>query len=503
MGVPRRLGSLRERGLALAERGGYDVLVVAAVAALAAVFLTELPGAFGVDTWLALAAGRVVWDTGIPYHDTLTVFTLGHTWVDQQWLSQLLTYAEYQLGGLGLVGLVNVGLIISALGGAAVGARRLGASARTVLLLLPICAWLVLPSGEVRTQEFAFPLFVATFYLLALDSRNPSRRVYWCLPLLVLWANLHGSASLGAGLVALRGLTLVWERREALRRHPRAWLRPVALTVGGPLCLFVTPYGASIVSYYHATLFNSALKHAVTEWQAVTSSTFIAIPFFVLGGVALWSFGRYPKRTTIWERVALIALGIGGIDAVRNVSFFGLAALMIVGVSLEGLMAARTNSRVQLRPAVNGALALGAVLIVALVAIATVVRPARAFEPTQLVRVLDAVEPAAAADPSLHVFADQKVADWLLWRDPSLRGRVAYDVRFELLSAAALHRLQILYLAAGRNWEQAARGYRLLVLDAKDDPLSTRQFLAEPGRRILYDDGTLVVILRSPADATA
>ena len=59
-------------------------------------------------------------------------------------------------------------------------------------------------------------------YLLAADSRKPSPRVYWCLPILVLWANLHGTASLGAMLVALRGVTLVWERREVLTRSRHA-----------------------------------------------------------------------------------------------------------------------------------------------------------------------------------------------------------------------------------------------------------------------------------------
>jgi hypothetical protein len=32
------------------------------------------------------------------------------------------------------------------------------------------------------------------------------------------------------------------------------------------------------------------------------------------------------------------------------------------------------------------------------------------------------------------VFADDRHADWLLWAQPSLRGRIAYDIRFELLT---------------------------------------------------------------------
>jgi hypothetical protein len=178
------------------------------------------------------------------------------------------------------------------------------------------------------------------------------------------------------------------------------------------------------------------------------------------------------------------------------VSFFAIAALMIVSVSLDDLVASRGGSA-RLRPRINGPLALGAIAIAGIAAIATVAKPARAFEQPRLIRVLAAVNDRAAADRSLRVFADQRSADWLLWRAPGLTGRVAYDVRFELLSARTLRRIQRLDMAAGPSWRNEARGYRLLVLDAKDDPVAAKGFLAEHGRRVLYDDGTMIVILRT------
>jgi hypothetical protein len=144
---------------------------------------------------------------------------------------------------------------------------------------------------------------------------------------------------------------------------------------------------------------------------------------------------------------------------------------------------------------------MGAVLVVSVAGVATATRPSRIFENPRLQRVLTVVRATAAADATLRVLADQRAADWLLWGDPNLRGRVAFDVRFELFSQTMLNRLQNLYTATGPDWKQEARGFRLLVLDAKADPLSTRAFLTEPGRRLLYDDGRYVVILRSAASA--
>ncbi len=64
---------------------------------------------------------------------------------------------------------------------------------------------------SIRTQGFAYPLFVATLWLLASEVRSPvrRRRVYWVFPMLVLWGNLHGSVTLGAGLAVLYGLVLL------------------------------------------------------------------------------------------------------------------------------------------------------------------------------------------------------------------------------------------------------------------------------------------------------
>jgi hypothetical protein len=85
----------------------------------------------------------------------------------------------------------------------------------------------------VRTQSFAYPLFAAFLLLLLDDARAPGRRVLLALPLLVLWANIHGSVVLGAALTALYGLLLI-------RRH-----LPSSLRTRG---------------YSQSTLFNSEFK---------------------------------------------------------------------------------------------------------------------------------------------------------------------------------------------------------------------------------------------------
>lgn len=299
-----RSGSL----LAVLARSGTDVLLVVLVLAFGVIVLAGLTRDFSVDSWLELVTGRLVWQNGIPHHEALTLIAQGHVWTDQQWLSQLAAYALDRVGGLGLLGLVNTGLLVAAVGGAVLASRRLGGPARSLLVLMPLSWAAIAPWRAVRTQEFVMPLFVLVVWLLVSDARAPSRRVLWCLPVLVLWANLHGSVTIGAAFVVLRALTLAWERRAELRHSVRAWGRPLVLALGSALAVMVTPYGLSIIGYYRTTLGAGTLARYVSEWAPITSMPMVAIAVFGVAALALWSFGRAPVNTTLWEKLALLAL---------------------------------------------------------------------------------------------------------------------------------------------------------------------------------------------------
>ena len=497
-----RASMRRLPGLALPR--GSDALLLIAVLALGVVLLGLLAGSFNVDSWLALVAGRDIWNHGLPHHETLTVVSQGVAWIDQQWLSQLASYVLYRFGGLGLLGLINVTMMVIGVGWAVASARSRGTRPWIVMIMLSLCLWQIVPSREVRTQAFVIPLIVATVILLSADSRRASRRVYWCLPTLILWANLHGTASLGAGLISLRGVTLAWERRHEVRQSWKLrdiWAqsrRPLTLTLGAPLCLLLTPYGLGMLSYYHSTLGSGPLRHAVTEWQPITSVWPEAMAFFVLAGITVWSFGRRTDRTTAWEKIILLVLAAGSILVIRNALLFGLAALVIVPFAVDGAVPRKVRRPAPIRNKLNTALSWTTIAILAGTVAFTLLRPASAFEyDFQRPALLTAVRAATHDDPSLKILADVRFADWLLWRDPQLGGRIANDARFELLAAEQIITLERVFNALGPDWKQGARGYRLLVLDRMASPDAVKGFLEEPRHRVLYDDGERVVILRS------
>src|SRR5436190_5693623 len=168
-----RTGLAARASAGLEDRG----TVVMVVAAFAAVLITRLRTALAADGWIALLSGRVVAQHGLPSHDTLTVWAHGRTWVDEQWLAQLVLYELERLGGLQLVLLVHAALVTLGLGLAAVLGRRLGGSARSVTwVALPVLVAFWPGAAIMRPQSFAYPLFVGVLWLLLDDLRLQSRR---------------------------------------------------------------------------------------------------------------------------------------------------------------------------------------------------------------------------------------------------------------------------------------------------------------------------------------
>jgi hypothetical protein len=469
-----------------------QALFVAGLAAVAAVILGLVPSHLNQDGWLALVDGRYVAQHGIPHYDNLAVLTAGAHWIDQQWLAQLALYGLDRVGGLALYSSVYVFLAVGSFGLAIAAARRLGATERHVVWVLPLAAFLYFAgSFQIRTQGFAYPLFVATLWLLAADLRRPSRRVYFVFPALVLWGNLHGSASLGAGLAALYGICLL---ADGLRRRS-PWptqIKAAAFVLGGPACLLATPYGLSAVSYYRETLLNPTFKALVVEWQPVTSSTIIAIPFFAGAFATVWMLGRSRGGARPFEALALLALIAGSISAVRNITWFALAAVMLLPPILSGTLAPSPSAPRRRR--INLALVATTVLFLIIAAAKVAGQPNAWFERGYDARALATVVRSVHRAGGTQVFADGHFADWLLWREPALAGHIAYDSRLELLSARQLRSLAGIAVRPPGARDPLA-GYGLLVIDTTSK--ASRLVLEQPKIHVVLRGRHVALATRS------
>ena len=434
------------------------------------------------DTWLTLMAGREVVDHGLPHAEHLTLLGEGRTWTDQQWLAQVVFYAAHALAGMRAVILVGIALVLLALGLATATARTSGASSRSTFVV-GLLAVLAGPWGwTLRAQTTALPLFAGVLWLLVDASRRGvRRRTLLVLPLLVLWANLHGSVVLGAALTVLLGAV------ELVRARRLAWI-PIALIVLSPLAVLASPYGWKLVAYYDLRLVDAPFAPILREWQwSSPRATTALFWLLVLVAAGLLALRRCRARLTFYELAVLAVTFVGAVQAVRGVIWFALAAAAILPVALDGML---TKGDVE-APRVNRVISLAALAGLAVALLVFLVRPASWFESEWPEARVAAVRDATR-DPSVRLWATDGTADWLLWRIPDLRGRIAYDVRFELYDEPTLKHI-VDYGNRRGDWRRSLRGYRVVIVDERGHLDALRR---EPGARVVYRDHDIAVVVR-------
>jgi hypothetical protein len=195
------------------------------------------------DTQWHIASGRLMWETGVlPRVDTMSHTHAGQPWIAKEWLSQLLLFWAYALGGWPATFLLTAVAV-----GAAAGiiARRVLAScppiltmvimwATTMGLLLVACA---------RPHALALPV-MALFTVKLLDAAEGDGTPPWmALPLFALWANLHAAFMLGFVVAGMLGLDALL--RAAPERRARLALLWALFGLGCLVAVCVHPYGAA------------------------------------------------------------------------------------------------------------------------------------------------------------------------------------------------------------------------------------------------------------------
>jgi Tfp pilus assembly protein FimT len=192
----------------------------------------------------------------------------------------------------------------------------------------------------------------------------------------------------------------------------------------------------------------------------------------------------------------MAALGLtfaGAVLAIRGIPWFALSCLVLVPVALGPALEARTK---RMPRAFDRGLSYGAVAVLALVAILALARDDSWYLKNWPEGAVTAVRNSLAT-PETRAFATSRDADWILWSIPELRGRLAYDVRFEIYDRETFERIVRFRGEQGDDWKSLADGYQVVVFETHQEPSShVDDFLAEGDARTVYADERVTVIQR-------
>ena len=468
---------------------GFGLTVFLAVFAL----LSGLGGALlnDPDSFWHIHVGRMIWTEGrFPVTDEWSHTVTGTPWIAKEWLSQVILAAADALGGPTAVAMVAAFAIAGAFGllGAA-SASRMGVGP-TVILAAVVFA---LTAGHMlaRPHAFAFVPMVAAGLLLtraAEEARAPS---LWLVPLVALWANLHGSFLLVFGLLAaLTVEAVVRAAPDQRRRVAVGWLMIGVLCALAPL---VHPYGAGVYAAAFGVLGIDGIGQSISEWKAEDFSTLTPMQVVLLGGFAVLAL--HPTRLPLIRVALVVFFAHMALTHVRHGAVFGfLGAVMlltpIAAAFGQRQMAAAGRSWQVIAAGFAG-------LAVAAGVVNTTIRPLAPPSNTQPTAALSA---ARAAGAQGHVFNEYGFGGYLI-----AQGVPTFiDGRTELYGGDRLAR----YLAAAEansvetleailndpriGWTLLPPGLRAVgVLDRT------------PGWRRIHADAIAVVHVRDPASEIA
>ena len=338
------------------------------------------------DSYWHLAVGQWILAHGaVPHSDMFSFTFLGQKWIAEEWLAQALYAGAYALGGW-------TGMVVLACAAIATAFALLAAALRerleVVAVLILATAALVLagPHALARPHALGLPVMVAWFAGLMRANDRGEAPPLRLLPLIALWANLHGGFTLGLALLAPIGLDAVWStepaRRKAMALH---WLRFVVLAI---LAACATPYGADpILSTYRAFGLGEVLSN-IGEWRPQDFSQLGTFECLLLSAFAfaLCRGLRFPPvRVVLLLGVLHLALA-----HVRAGEALGLLAPLFIAAPLARQLGSQAAAP---QPPLhrNSARANGAVLAV-LMGASFLVMQAQPFAPAPNISPIAAVE---------------------------------------------------------------------------------------------------------------
>jgi hypothetical protein len=278
------------------------------------------------DSWWHVAAGRLmIARRAVIHSDPFSYTFAGAPWHTHEWLAQVLLGGAFGMGGWSAV----VILTAAAMGLTAwLLARDLSRRVDGLPLLCLLALGLCLGAGSLLARPHLLALPILEIWAAELiRARAEERSPRWIvLPLMAVWANLHGSFMFGLALIgpfaleALLAATSAGARRDVVLRWGAFGLAAAAM----PL---ISPDGVGTLLFPLQLLGMKSLAH-IGEWAPVNFASVGPLEVALLAGlfVAL----TRPLRLPVIRALLLLLLLYLALQHTRYEQMLGVIGALIL-----------------------------------------------------------------------------------------------------------------------------------------------------------------------------
>ncbi|WFU22288.1 hypothetical protein QA649_29950 [Bradyrhizobium sp. CB1717] len=278
------------------------------------------------DTYWHVVVGEWIVDhRAVPHVDPFSFTKHGAPWITSAWLSEVLYFLAFKLAGW-------LGPALLAAFAASTAffllARCLLKRLSNVPVMILVSAGIVMTVHHVlaRPHVLIFPLMVLWVdgLLRATETRRAPPLSY--VLIITLWANLHGSFTLGVALIAPFALEAVWNADKSSRMTVALhWFRFGVLALGAGC---VTPYGVESILVTTRILRLGPILATIGEWRPIDFGSLHPFTICLLGGAAYALYSGF--KLPFLRMAALLALVYETLAHQRYVDVFAMVAPFLI-----------------------------------------------------------------------------------------------------------------------------------------------------------------------------
>jgi hypothetical protein len=320
-----------------------------------AVFAMALRVSVDTDTWWHLRAGQTIAQEGrVLLTDRFSLTRQGAEWHYPGWLAELFLYRVFATGGLAGLNLATAGLVLVTflfVWFSAQGPPLL----RGFVILLAATTSAVYWAARPHIFTLLLTAVVAWLSWRALSGRRQD--LYWCIPVMAVWGNLHGGFAAGLLLLVLAGAGELFDHVLPVLSSRRAKLdfvevRAILVAWGGVVlgCLVavsLNPLGPELILYPFRTVSIGVLQGYIQEWQSPNFHHLEVLPFLILWMVTFVVMVISPRRARAFEILWIVGFGGFAFLAGRNIALFAVIAAPVLAIHLDALRAKLRLQRVR------------------------------------------------------------------------------------------------------------------------------------------------------------
>ncbi|MFN8942735.1 MAG: hypothetical protein ACK5ZJ_23715 [Acidobacteriota bacterium] len=269
----------------------------------------------------------------VPYTDFFSYTRPGQPWFAWEWGADVVFALLHQAGGLPLLTFFTGFLLVLI---AVLTLRWMLWRGAHIWVAFPV--FLLTVGGSTmhylaRPHIFTLVFLLATLWLLDAERRLPSHRVWFLVPLTLLWTNLHGGWPV---VFVFLGLQIAC---RVLFHDPR-WRTELLVALACAAATLVNPYGWHLHQHIFAYLDSSWIQQAVDEFQSpqFRAENLLHFEALLIAGIATAATRASRGMAGLSEALAVWLWAHMSLGAVRHAPLFLLTAAPVVASELSLLL---------------------------------------------------------------------------------------------------------------------------------------------------------------------